>query len=223
VQTTHDKVRVARGGGIMLLLAAVGLAALFLFAGQLFGFLDFGSKTIDRSQPPLLLKLTDLAEYHAATANFEVIVDLEKDVNLLPSFLAGQRALMVAAGTVDAQVDFSKLKDENIEVSPDRKSVKITLPTPQLGDVVLDQERTYVSSRSRGLFDRIGGVFTGNPTNDQPLYQAAEEKLRVGAESSELRNLAEANTRSMLESLMKSLGFERVEVVFVAPPEPSQP
>jgi hypothetical protein len=220
VQTTQPKVRVARGGGLTLLLAAVGLAAIFLLAGRMFGFLDFGSTTIDRSQPPVLVRLTDLAEYHAATANFEVIIDLEKDVKLLPDFLAGQRALMVAAGTVDAQVDFSKLKDENIEISPDKRHVRITLPAPELSDVVLDQERTYVSSRSRGLFDRIGGVFTGNPTDDQPLYEAAQEKLRIAAENTELRSLAATNTRSMLEQLLKSLGFETVEIVFVTPPAP---
>ncbi|HEV8298577.1 MAG TPA: DUF4230 domain-containing protein [Acidimicrobiales bacterium] len=220
MQTTQPKVRVARGGGLTLLLAAVGLAAIFLLAGRMFGFLDFGSTTIDRSQPPVLVRLTDLAEYHAATANFEVIIDLEKDVKLLPDFLAGQRALMVAAGTVDAQVDFSKLKDENIEISPDKRHVRITLPAPELSDVVLDQERTYVSSRSRGLFDRIGGVFTGNPTDDQPLYEAAQEKLRIAAENTELRSLAATNTRSMLEQLLKSLGFETVEIVFVTPPAP---
>jgi hypothetical protein len=200
----------------------VGIAAVFMIAGNIFGFLDFGfgSKTIDRSQPPLLVELTDLSEYHASSANFNVIIDLEKDTKYLPDFISGQRALMVAAGTVDATVDFSGLKDENISVSEDRKSVTITLPPPTLSEVTLDHDRTYVESRNRGLLDRVGGAFSGNPSDDQPLYQAAETKLTEAAQASELRSLAEQNTRSMLESLLTSLGFEEVTVVFEQPPQP---
>jgi hypothetical protein len=219
---TQPRVRAARGGGFVLLLAAIGVAAVVMLAGNIFGFLNFGfgSKTIDRSQPPLLVELTDLSEYHASSANFNVIIDLEKDTKYLPDFISGQRALMVAAGTVDATVDFSGLTEENIVVSDDRTSVTITLPPPELSEVTLDHDRTYVESRSRGLFDRVGGIFSGNPANDQPLYQAAESKLSEAAAASELRSLAETNTTSMLVSLMTSLGFEDVTVVFETPPQP---
>ena len=40
-----------RGGGFALGLAAVGLTAMFLLAGKMFGFIDFGStKSIARSR-----------------------------------------------------------------------------------------------------------------------------------------------------------------------------
>ena len=90
VHTTHARDRGARTGGLLLVLAAVGLAAIFLLAGNIFGFLDFSEKTIDRSQPPLLNSLTDLSEYRAASANFQVVVDLEKDTKYLPDFIKGQ-------------------------------------------------------------------------------------------------------------------------------------
>jgi hypothetical protein len=206
----------------VLLLAAVGIAAMFMIAGNLFGFLDFGfgSKTIDRSQPPLLVQLTDLSEYHASQATFHEIVDLEKDTKYLPDFISGSRALLVAAGTVDATVDFSELTDENVVVSEDGDSITITLPPPTLSPVTLDHDRTYVESRNRGLFDRVGGIFSGNPADDQKLYQAAEDKITEAAAASELRSLAEKNTRTMLESLMTSAGFEEVTVVFEQPPQP---
>jgi hypothetical protein len=193
-----------------------------MMAGNIFGFLDFGfgSRKIDRSQPPLLVELTDLSEYHASSANFQVIIDVEDDTRFLPGFISGERALMVAAGTVDATVDFSGLRDENVVVSDDGKKVTITLPAPELDEVTLDNDRTYVESRSRGLFDRVGGVFSSNPTDDQELYQAAEGKLEEAAANSELTSLAETNTRSMLEGLLTSLGFEEVDVVFETPPQP---
>ncbi len=203
----------------MLLLAAVGLAAVFLLLANVFGMFGFGERTIDRSQPPLLVSLTDLAEYRAASANFEVIVDLEKDTKYLPDFVKGQRVIMVAAGNVDASVDFSTLKDENVQVSPDRRSVTITLPAPRLTAVRLDNDKTYVADRQRGIADRIAGVF-GNPANDQGLYRAAEQKLADAAAASTVLELAETNTRSMLTSLLTSLGFENITVTFLEPANP---
>ena len=206
-----------RGGGFMLGLAAIGLTAILLLAGKMFGFIDFGSTEIDRSQPPLLVQLSDLAEYRAATSSFELIVDLENDVKFLPDFVAGERSVMVAAGTVDAKVDFSKLTEQNIVVSDDRKGVVVHLPTPVIADPRVDNERTEVVARQRGVFTRIGGVFSDQPINDQKLYVLAEQKLRVAAQESQLRDLAEKNTKSMLEALLRSLGFEQITIIFDPP------
>ena len=206
-----------RGGGFVLGLAAIGLTAMFLLAGKMFGFIDFGSTDIDRSQPPLLVQLSDLAEYRAASSSFELIVDLENDVKFLPDFVAGERSVMVAAGTVDAKVDFSKLTEQNIIVTEDRKGVVVHLPQPVIADPRVDNERTEVVARQRGLFTRIGGVFSDQPVNDQKLYVLAEAKLRVAAQESQLRDLAERNTKSMLEALLRSLGFEQITIIFDPP------
>lgn len=219
MHTTHANGRGGRGGVLVLLLAAVGIAAVFVLAGRVIGFLDFGTRTIDRSQPPLLTSLTDLSEYRAASANFQVVVDLEQDTKYLPDFIKGQRVIMVAAGSVDASVDFSTLRDANVEVSADRKTAHITLPAPKLSEVRIDNDKTYVADRQRGLADRIAGVF-GNPVNDQHLYQAAEAKLADAAAHSQVLDLAKANTRSMLTALLHSLGFDNVTITFIEPANP---
>ena len=206
-----------RGGGLTLALAAVGLAAMMLLAGKMFGFIDFGTTTIDRSQPPLLVQLSNLSEYRAATSNYELVIDLEKDVKFLPDFVAGERSVMVAAGTVDAKVDFSGLTEQNIVVSEDRKYVAIHLPAPVLADPRVDNARTQVVARQRGVLTRLGGVFSDQPINDQKLYQLAEEKLRAAAEQSQLRDLAQKNTQAMLEGLLRSLGFEKITITFDPP------
>ena len=41
------------------------------------------------------------------------MVDVEQDNKLLPSFIKGERTLFIAAGTVDAAVDFSGLSDQS--------------------------------------------------------------------------------------------------------------
>ena len=212
-----EKAAAGRAGGFMFLLAAIGVTALVLVAGKMFGFIDFGTTTIDRSQPPLLIKLADLAEYRAATSNYELVVDLEKDVKFLPDFVAGERSIMVAAGTVDAKVDFSKLTEENITVSADRKSVSIRLPAPELAQPRIDNDRTEVVARQRGLLTRIGGMFSDQPINDKQLYEIAETKLREAAEQSQLRELAQKNTTAMLTTLLQSLGFEHITITFITP------
>ena len=199
----------------MFLMAAIGVTALVLLAGRMFGFIDFGSTEIDRTQPPVLVRLADLAQYHAATSNFELVVDLEKDTKFLPDFVAGERSIMVAAGTVDAIVDFSKLKDENVIVSVDRKSVTVRLPQPTIGDPRIDNQKTEVVARQRGVLTRIGGLFSDQPVNDQKLYVIAETKLREAAQSSQLAEVGRKNTQSMLEAFLRALGFENVTVVFL--------
>ena len=66
----------------------------------------------------LIKSLENLSDYHAATANMQVVVDLEHDVRLLPSFIKGERTLFVAAGNVDAAVNFAGL-------SRDPEAVKV--------------------------------------------------------------------------------------------------
>jgi hypothetical protein len=204
-----------------LLLGVIVLVALVLALPALIPALNpFKEKTRDRSQPVLLQSLEDLSEYRAASANMQVIVDVEQDTELVPSFIRGERTLFVAAGDVDAAVDFSGLsrRPGAVRVSDDRRAVTITLPAPRLTEPRIDPDRTRVYDRDRGIVDRIEDAFSDRPGDEQPLYQLAERKLFEAArENPDLLRTAEANTRSMLEGMMRGLGFERVTVTFAAP------
>jgi len=198
-----------------LVIAAVG--AILLVTGPLN---PFGTDTKDRSQPVLLKSLENLSDYHAATANMQVVVDVEQDARLLPSFIKGERTLFVAAGTVDAAVDFRGLSrdPDAVKVSSDRRSVKLTLPAPKLLEPRLDPDRTRVYDRDRGVLDRVEDALSDRPGDEQPLYQLADKKLAAAAaEDPKLLQTAERNTRSMLEGLLRGLGFEKVEIEFRAP------
>ena len=209
--------------GSRALLFLVGLAALVVIAVLLVtGPLNpFGTDTKDRSQPVLLKSLENLSDYHAATANMQVVVDVEEDARLLPSFIKGERTLFVAAGTVDAAVDFRGLaKDpEAVKVSDDRRSVHLTLPAPKLLEPQLDPDRSRVYDRDRGALDRISDALSDDGGADQQeLYVLAERKLREAAAADPaLLERAEENTRAMLEGMMRGLGFERVTVRFERP------
>jgi len=182
----------------------------------------FGSDTVDRSQPAVLKSIERIEQFRAATANLQVIVDIERDARLLPDFLKGERTLFVAAGKVDAGVDFSKLDERAIEVSEDRKSATLTLPAPQLYDARVDPSRSRVYDRDRGLFDRLESVFEDSPTGDRELFALSERKLTEAARADpELLRTAQRNTRDMLTGLLRGLGFERVTIRFATPPPAS--
>ena len=175
----------------------------------------FASRTVDRTQQPVLLAVRDIGEYRAAGGEYQVIVDLEKDTGL-PSEVLGTRTLFVAVGSVDAGVDLSTLDEDAVTVSDDGRSVSIVLPHARLYDPELDLGRSYPFDRDEGLLNRIGGVFTGGDDDWQREAMLAGEAriAEAAAGSGELVSRAEENTATMLETLVKSLGFARVDVRF---------
>jgi hypothetical protein len=177
----------------------------------------FATRQVDRSQPVLLQTIEDLEVYKAATGNFQVVVDLEESSRGVPLLIKGQRTLFVAGGSVDAEVDFSTLDEGAIKVSPDGRRVDITLPRARLTRARVDPEQSRVFSRERGLLDRLGAVLSDNPTSERELYRLAASKMQAAATQSDLVARAEQNTRAMLESMLRSLGYTDVSVTFRDP------
>ena len=207
-----------REGGAWARLAVVGVVVV-LALGWVSDLLPsfgnpFGSETVDRSQPTLLQALEDLSEYRAAVGQFQVIVDVEEDRGLLPSVISGERTVFLAGGNVAASVDFSGLDEDAITVSDDGTSVRITLPRARLSDPVVEPERSYVVNRERGLLDRLGSVVSDDPTSERDLYLLAGDKLAAAAAEAGLVERAEENTERMLETLLRSLGYEQITIVF---------
>ena len=200
-----------------------GIAAIALLAVWLLGKLPgldnpFRTETVDRSAPVLLRSIEDIGEYHAATAHFEQIVDVEKDTRHVPSFLRGERVLFVAVGTVDAGVDFRRVDDDAITVSDGRAAVDVELPPVRLFDARVDPRRSYVYDRDRGIVDRIAQLVGDDENDERELYLLAEQRLAQAARTdSGLLARAERNTRAMLESMLRALGFQRIAVRFAPP------
>jgi Protein of unknown function (DUF4230) len=202
-------------GALVLIVAVAGLSGLRLWPS----FPNpFATRQVDRSPPVLLKAIEDLAVYKAATGNFQVVVDLEESTRGVPLLIKGQRTLFVAGGSVDAEVDFSGLKDGAIKVSPDGQRVDITLPRARLTPARVDPDQSRVFSRERGLLDRLGSVLSDNPTSERELYRLAQAKMQAAAAQSDLQARAEQNTRAMLQSMLRSLGYREVTVTFRDPP-----
>jgi hypothetical protein len=199
--------------------SAVVLVLVVLFAGLRLTVMPalgdlFGTETHDRSGPALLKSIKDISRYDAASGNFQVVVDLEKDTKYLPDAIRGSRTLYVGAGTVDAYVDLGRVGETDVTVDEDRTSATIRLPHAALGEPALDPDRSYAVSKQRGLLDRLGDVFSDNPNSEQAVQKLAVRHIRDAAKESELTARAESNTTGMLQGLLGSLGFKDVRVVY---------
>ncbi|CAL9664776.1 DUF4230 domain-containing protein [Streptomyces sp. enrichment culture] len=200
-------------------LTALVLVLVVLFAGLRLsvvpGLKDlFGSDTQDRSGPALLKSVQDISRYDAASGNFQVVVDLEKDARFLPDAIRGTRTLYVGAGTVDAFVDLGKVGEDDVTVDEGRTSATLRLPHAALGEPALDPDRSYAVSKQRGLLDRLGDLFSDNPNGEQAVQKLAARHIGDAAQDSELQARAESNTTAMLRGLLTSLGFEEVRVTY---------
>ncbi|MEU1350582.1 DUF4230 domain-containing protein [Streptomyces sp. NPDC005776] len=173
-----------------------------------------GTETTDRSGPALLKSIKDMSRYDAASGNFQVVVDLEKDAKFLPDAVRGSRTLYVGAGTVEAYVDLGKVGENDVTVNDDRTSATLRLPHAQLGKPALDADHSYAVSKQRGLLDRLGDLFSDNPNGEHAVQKLAVSHIGEAAKGSGLTTRAEANTTSMLEGLLRSLGFEEVRVSY---------
>jgi uncharacterized protein DUF4230 len=204
----------------LVLVLALLLAVSRLADWQLWPSLPnpFAARQVDRSQPVLLKAIEDLKVYKAASGNFQVLVDFEESSKGIPLVIKGQRTLFVAAGSVDAEVDFSTIDKGAIKVSGDGRRVQVSLPRARLTQARVDPDKSRVFSRERGLLDRLGAVLSDSPTSERELYQLAQAKMAAAARESDLAATAERNTRAMLESLLRSLGYTDVTVTFRDPP-----
>lgn len=210
---------VRRLPGWAKVLSAVVLVFVLLLAGLRLAVLPglgdiFGEETHDRSGPALLESIQDMSRYDAASGNFQVVVDLEKDTKYLPDAIKGTRVLYVGAGSVEAYVDLGKVAKDDVAVNEDRTSATLRLPHAALGKPALNPDRSYAVSKQRGIFDRITDLFSDNPNNEQAVQKLAVRHIGDAAKESGLTARAEKNTTDMLQGLLGSLGFTEVTVKY---------
>ncbi len=163
----------------------------------------------------MLQSIRDIGEYRAAAGDYQVIVDLAKDT-ALPDELLGERTLFVAIGSVDAGVNLGADRGERrsrLRTTGARR--RSSLPAARLFAAELDVDRSYVYEQDRGSLqpDRLPLRRRASPARKSSTAPASEDR-RGRAANDELRVRAEENTRTMLTSLLRSLGFTQISISF---------
>ena len=135
-----------------------------------------------------------------------VVVTRESGGTRLEQFLTGERVLLVATGEVEAGVDLAEMDEDDVRVDGDR--VTIDLPEPQILSSSLDEERTRVYDRDRGLLN-LGA----DDVLVQEARRDAEAEVVSTAEENGILETAERNAEESIWAFVTTLGFEEVEFV----------
>jgi Protein of unknown function (DUF4230) len=198
---------------VIAVLVVLGLAGV---VGQLLKDINpLAVKKVDRTQPALLSAISNLSDYRAASAQFTVVVDIEDDAKWLPAAVRGERTVMLASGSVDAGVNLAGLDSSALTIDEATKSVVMRLPHATLRKAQLDLANTTVVQHKRGLLDRVGSAIGDAPKGENKALRIAQTKLEKAAKESTVLTVAEANTTTMMTSLVRGLGYNTVRVEFV--------
>ena len=125
-------------------------------------------------------------------------------------FLFGDRLLFVAHGTVIAGVDLDKIGADDISVD-DQGRATLLLPPAEIFATVLDNEKSYIYDRSKGLLTR------GDVQLESAARLAAEREIERTALEDGILDQAQVNAEAYLYRLLRSLGFPDVSIQWDTP------
>ena len=172
------------------------------WAGTVSSWLQRTTHT-DLSQPTVVDRIQKLQRLETVVYTMEKIVTGEKESNILPNFLAGDRMLLLVHGECIAGIDFQMLKPTDVQVTG--KRIRVHVPQALLLVTRLDSSKTRVYSRQTGL------LVATDPNLESQVREEAERDLRRSALADGILQKAQENARSTLMSLMQSMGFQEVE------------
>jgi hypothetical protein len=160
-----------------------------------------------RDRGGTILQIRNLNRLETQSFSVERVVEARVERGNPLDLLLGDRLLLIASGDVVAGVDLSKLRDSDVTISQDGKSITLKLPPSEIFDKHLDNEHTRVYDRQRGIF-----APANQDLETQARQEAENEILQAACESDVMQKAASEAQRSM-EQFLKLLDFTSVTVV----------
>jgi hypothetical protein len=165
------------------------------------------SVTVVRPTSSVLSKIQDMKRLESVTFHMERVIDLsEKQSQLFGLVQTEDAILLVAAAEVRAGIDLGKLGASDVVVDVEKRTAKVTLPPAEILGSALDGERTYVHTRKTGVLARR------RENLETRARQEAERTLVEAAREAGIIPRAEENATRTIDGLVRSLGYDHVEV-----------
>jgi len=198
--------RVALALGLLACAAAVGF-----FAGRgrstAKPVLQPGDRLADT--PAVLVAVRGLARLESVAFHMERVIDLKNtQPRMFGLVQATDEILLVAAGDVVAGIDLTKMTDGDVIVEPRERRVRLRLPAPEILSASLDNDRTYVHTRRTDLLAERGDQI------ETRARQLAESSIREAALEAGVLERARQGTEHTLTVLVRSLGYDHVEIAW---------
>jgi hypothetical protein len=179
------------------------MVASLLAAAIFWWFRGAGGTRIDTSMPTVVRQIQQLQRLETVVFNMDKIISGGWESRYLPTFLAGERLLLVVDGDVTAGVDLGHIAADDIVVSG--RTIRMRMPDAEIFSARIDNERTRVYSRATGLFTPV------DPNLESEVRREAERQVRQAAVDNGILRVAAVNARTTMTSFMRGLGFEQAE------------
>jgi hypothetical protein len=194
--------------GVIAMFIGVGLSVWVAMRPRLPALPPLSSAHTEvRPLPSVLLAVRDLARLESVSFHMERVIDLTEKQSRLFGLVESQDAiLLVAVADVSAGVDLGKLAETDIQADPKTRTVRVRLPAPEIFYVAFDKEHTYVHTRKTDLLARRQEDLETRARNE------AERALVDAAREAGILPHAGENARRVVEGLLRSLGYEHIEI-----------
>jgi hypothetical protein len=199
----------------LALALSLGLGGGLALVGYFFGRSDFGTggapgpHTALRATTGVVAAIRDMSRLDTTSFHIEKVIEARDQQSRLWGLVQPKDAiLLVAVGDVVAGVDLSKLRDEDVRVDPSTHGVRIRLPQPDLLSSSLDERSTHVVLRVTDVLAERNEQLEGD------ARRQAEQEMREAAVAAGILERARASADRTLRALLRSLGYEDVEIVF---------
>ncbi len=164
--------------------------------------------TIYPSASTVIEQVQALSRLETASYHIEKVITAETGQGPL-GFLFGDRLLLIAHGQIIAGIDLRYFGPNSVVINDDG-TVYVQLPPTEVFVATLDNSRTYVYDRRTG----VGGM---NPQLETAARQEAERLVLQAALEDGILDVAEANARDFMRSLLTGLGFKHIIFVETVP------
>src|SRR5215212_5066633 len=176
---------------LYLILGAIAVVIVFLLAGQqlIKSFVPNVPQQIReviatptttiRDRGGTIVQIRSLNRLETQSFSVERVVEAKVERGNPLDLVLGDRLLLIASGEVVAGVDLSKLKDSDVAISQDGKSITLKLPPSEIFSKSLNNDRTRVYDRQQGPL--------------APENKDLETQARVSAEAEILNAACEGN------------------------------
>jgi hypothetical protein len=157
--------------------------------------------------PGVITAIRDLARLETTSYHVEKVVQAtDTQARLWGLVEAKDELLLIAAGDVVAGVDLSKVHEEDVHANPATRSIRLTVPAPEVLSAALDQKSSRVYSRHTDVLAGRREQLEGQ------ARQAAEDQMRGQALDAGILDHARTSAEVTLRALLQALGFEHVEI-----------
>ncbi|WP_437501090.1 DUF4230 domain-containing protein [Sorangium sp. So ce1099] len=190
---------------VVALLASVGFGALVV-APRLRAPAP-PDTVVARPSPALVIAIRDLARLETTEVHVEKVVDLaDRQSRLFGLVQATDALLLVAVGHVTIGVDLARIGEDDVAMDPETGVARLTLPAPEVFSTRLDEDETYVYTRSTSLLAR----------RNEQLESRARKEATAAIEKAALEGnvmaRAKAQAERQLTALATQLGAKRVDI-----------